>query len=780
MKLLRHITHLSSKSGIGNKAASLYKMQKLGFPVPLSYVVPELVREAFSGDPEQVREQILHELDQISKKDCSWAIRSSGEMEDLEDHSFAGQFATFLNVHGSRAMLEAIEKVWESAEIVREDPYIKKSDSTKGLSGMSVIIQEMVESHWSGVAFSINPVTGRSEFVFEAVKGSGVQLVQDGVRPFRWTWFQGGWEADSVPEAGIKTVLEKLAEGLNKLDKAFGGPVDVEWAYDGTKLFYLQCRPVTVSEFPTIYSNHISREVLPGMIKPLVWSVNIPLVNSAWIRLLERMLGKLNIKPEQLSKSFHYRAYFNMGTLGTLFRRMGLPRDSLESLMGRKNPTGKSSFKPGLKTMRYLPSMLAFLFSTLFLKRKFKKDIARITARTDLLRQKIHNLTPADYHSAYQEIYKLASLAADYNIIVPLAFQISNRLLQKKLKKRGIAYENLDFVNDFPGLQDYDPSEPLSNLKQQWIRLPAETRREITDFQTLKASENPLLAELVEDFHKLLAQFGHFSESGNDFSSTPWREDPDFLFRLVNRGSEVETNSRERAGSLSIKSRGIPGRAYRRAGQFRLYREMISSEYTRSYGLFRDLFLMTGNFFTEKAWLDDPKDVFYLTLDQHNRLMNGLPADEAKAVRQEVGKVKKEMQEYREVVLPSIIYGDTPPPVPRNNAEVLEGIPTSPGIFAGELVVVRGYEDFQKKVEGKILVIPFSDVGWTPLLVQAGAIVSEAGGLLSHASIIARELSIPAISSVDHACNLKDGRQAKIDGYHGKLILDAKPDGNPA
>ena len=79
------------------------------------------------------------------------------------------------------------------------------------------------------------------------------------------------------------------------------------------------------------------------MIKPLVWSINIPLVNSAWIRLLESLLGPLGISPEQLSHSFYYRAYFNMGTMGTLFRRLGFPRNSLESLMGRKDPSGKSA-----------------------------------------------------------------------------------------------------------------------------------------------------------------------------------------------------------------------------------------------------------------------------------------------------------------------------------------------------------------------------------------------------------------------------------------------------
>jgi pyruvate,water dikinase len=214
------------------------------------------------------------------------------------------------------------------------------------------------------------------------------------------------------------------------------------------------------------------------------------------------------------------------------------------------------------------------------------------------------------------------------------------------------------------------------------------------------------------------------------------------------------------------------GKAYRRAGRYRIYREMISSEYTRCYGLFRDLFLKTGQSFVDKGWLEDPGDVFYLTLEQHTQLFEGVTKEQAKSLRQQMEKVKKEMEDCREVVLPSIIYGETPPPLVGRHAEMLEGIPTSPGMFEGELVVVSGYEDFDKQVDGKILVIPYSDVGWTPLLVKAGAIVSESGGMLSHASIIARELSIPAISSVDHACTLEDGMHGLLDGFQGKLILN--------
>jgi pyruvate,water dikinase len=485
LKVFYPISHIHSKKGIGNKAASLYKMRRLGFPVPETYLIPKYVQKSYSIDPIKVREQILHEIDQIDKKGSSWAIRSSGEMEDLESHSYAGQFATVLDVKGPREIFDAIEKVWASRMAVSEGPYITESAAGNEPFGMSVIVQEMVRPIWSGVVFSINPVTGRNEYVIEAVKGSGVQLVQDGVRPFRWTWHQHIWDGDVEPEEDLKEVLESLVLGIKKLHKSYGGAVDVEWTYDGEKLYYLQCRLVTMSKFPSIYSNHISREVLPGMIKPLVWSVNIPLVNSAWIRLLEGLLGKLNIEPEQLSKSFYYRAYFNMGTMGALFRRMGLPNDSLESLMGRKNPSGKSSFKPGLKTMRYLPSMLVFLLSNLSLKRKFQKEFTRITAHTDLIIEKLKVISAADYDSCFEEINRIASEAAYYNILIPLTFQISNRVLQKKLKKRRILFENLDFVMDLPELSTYNPNEYLTELQHQWESLPKDFRDQIKDVETL-------------------------------------------------------------------------------------------------------------------------------------------------------------------------------------------------------------------------------------------------------------------------------------------------------
>ncbi len=67
--------------------------------------------------------------------------------------------------------------------------------------------------------------------------------------------------------------------------------------------------------------------------------------------------------------------------------------------------------------------------------------------------------------------------------------------------------------------------------------------------------------------------------------------------------------------------------------------------------------------------------------------------------------------------------------------------------------------------------IPYSDVGWTPLFARAGAVIAESGGILSHSSIIAREYNIPAVVSVKHAMNLRDGELVEVDGYKGLVYL---------
>jgi pyruvate,water dikinase len=69
--------------------------------------------------------------------------------------------------------------------------------------------------------------------------------------------------------------------------------------------------------------------------------------------------------------------------------------------------------------------------------------------------------------------------------------------------------------------------------------------------------------------------------------------------------------------------------------------------------------------------------------------------------------------------------------------------------------------------------VPHSDVSWTPLFARAGAIVAEAGGMLSHSSIVAREFGIPCVVSAAGACDLPDGTEVVVDGYEGVVTVVA-------
>ena len=70
------------------------------------------------------------------------------------------------------------------------------------------------------------------------------------------------------------------------------------------------------------------------MIKPLVWSVNVPLVNSVWVRVLTELVGKNDLQIDDLAKSFYYRTYFNLSALGRIWKVLGMPQESLEMMMG--------------------------------------------------------------------------------------------------------------------------------------------------------------------------------------------------------------------------------------------------------------------------------------------------------------------------------------------------------------------------------------------------------------------------------------------------------------
>jgi pyruvate,water dikinase len=221
---------------------------------------------------------------------------------------------------------------------------------------------------------------------------------------------------------------------------------------------------------------------------------------------------------------------------------------------------------------------------------------------------------------------------------------------------------------------------------------------------------------------------------------------------------------------------------YRRARQFRLYREQISSTYTFGYGLFRGNYLALGEALVRQGRLEQAEDVFYLYEPELGAILAGESAGDADLDYVALVKQRKlEIEQVRAVDLPEVIYGDQPPPVVLEVERVLKGTPTARGYYTGRVKNVRGIQDFPRVQSGDIVVVPYSDVGWTPLFARAGAVIAEAGGILSHCSIVAREYGIPAVVSVSGVAHLEDDSLVTVDGYKGQVILhDEQDEGEPS
>lgn len=770
MRVLIPVDKVNRRCKAGNKALNLSFLARKGFRIPETFLL-RLERIQSLASPE-LREEMRHLLNAHG----ALAVRSSANVEDTSQNSFAGQFKSFLDLKTEEQVVEAIREVvnWNSSEQLRS--YVERSSLEREAIVMNVIVQEMVSPVYSGVVFTCNPLTGLNETIVEAVSGRGDALVQDGVTPERWVDKWGTWIEKPDSADGSGALMKRVVAEAKKIARVYGKAVDLEWVYDGTDIYWLQLREITALNYPDVYSNHIPKEFLPGIIKPLVWSINIPLVNGAWIRLFTEMIGKNDIDPLRLARSFYYRAYFNMGVIGSIFKELGMPAETLELLLGIEvEGPDKPKFKPTSKTFRKLPRLTIFFIDKLLFGRRARKKIPQFREQSKNF--DIDDLTtmePDKIMKRIDALYGFNSEIAYYNIVIPLLMSLYNRLMTSSLKKIGIAADSLNIVEGISEIKRLDPNYELKRLHAVFSELPVNERSFIAaeGYSGLLKLQN--LTGFRKEFDGFLATFGHLSASGNDFSFTPWREDPDHVLSMIVKFEDIEQKS------LITLEEALQGRKmglwrkflYNKARKFRVYREEISSIYTYSYGLFRDHFLALARILVEQGRIDIEKDIFYLSMSEIRALLNGgLNGEEA---RETVKKRRLEIEAYRNIAVPSIIFGEEVPPAEEKETSALKGTPTSRGYYRGKVRLVHDTSDFKRIERGDVLVIPYSDVAWTPLFAKAGAVISESGGVLSHSSIIAREYGIPAVVSVRSALSiLREGESVLVDGYTGKITVES-------
>lgn len=752
----------------GNKANSLIFLHRYGFNIPFTFLVTTQAYDKYlkegSAVIEELREEVLHLPDVI------YAVRSSTTAEDSKEFSYAGQFQTLMNVRGTENILKAVQEVWNSSSLLIDNEYLRKTRISAFKCG--VIIQEMISSKLAGVSFSRNPVTNQQEIVIEAVEGFGEDLVQKGVTPLRWR-IRKDTVLDGNKNHHFFSVIRQVAADTAKLKRYYGSHIDIEWAYDGKKIYYLQLRRITGRKDIQIYSNKMAKEMLPGQIKPLVWSVNIPMVNGTWIGLLSEITGPLDVKPEDLAKPFYYQTYFNIIALGKIFSKFGMSADSLEYLMMR-NDNSKPSFKPGLSSLRHTFRIIRFIYTKLRFEKMFLSEYSNLRTKYKKTEESLkEELSIESYPVIYSTLFNEGKRLAYLNIVTPMLMSIYHKRLKNKLGKVNLDYDKLDFRQDFPQLVSYTPLPSIQKIKRQIDNLPENLKEQCVSLEKLRSIKEA--AEIVKEFDGFLKEFGHLSESGNDFSVPKWEENPELVYSMV-MSSSPDENKSVMYTLNAMKQKGFRvshsiHKIYKKAGNFKVYREQISSLYIFGYGLFRRLFLLLGKDLAGRGIIDSEYDIFYLRKDEIDCILENNPALHMTRYQDVIEKRKNEMAETKDIVLPQVIYGEEAPILEKGREKNHSGISTSSGIYRGKTRVVQNTGDFAVVQKGEILLIPFSDVSWTSIIVKAGAIVSETGGMLSHCSIIAREMGIPALVSVENACALGSGLTATVDGSNGVLTI---------
>ncbi|HUP28446.1 MAG TPA: PEP/pyruvate-binding domain-containing protein [Chloroflexia bacterium] len=269
---------------VGAKATNLSRLAA-DFCVPEGFCITTRAYEDAVGDAdpqdgpllsEALREEITEAYIklgvQCGSDELPVAVRSSGLGEDSSGAAFAGVHDTFLNVRGASRVLSAVADCWRSASSPIALHYRQRQGLGTQPVKIAVVVQRLVPADASAVVFSANPVTGsRDEVMINASWGLGESIVAGTVTPDTFIVRKpqtltssdiaekecmtvlagaGTREVDVPPHLRLRPSLtpEQIIETARlagELELHMGWPVDLECAYHESKLYLLQCRPIT-------------------------------------------------------------------------------------------------------------------------------------------------------------------------------------------------------------------------------------------------------------------------------------------------------------------------------------------------------------------------------------------------------------------------------------------------------------------------------------------------------------------------------------------------------
>ncbi|MGB8703014.1 MAG: PEP-utilizing enzyme, partial [Thermosynechococcaceae cyanobacterium] len=653
-----------------------------------------------------------------------------------------------------------------------DDPAAAQYRQDRGVpeGGMAVIVQVQVQGQFSGVAFSRDPITGNNaDVAIEALPGPALQVVSGQITPERY------WVTLPDPVAGVPSssdlttrgevgklppdLIRQVALLVRDLERRYHGiPQDMEWTYDGTTLWVLQTRPITT--LTPIWTRRIAAEVIPGAIRPLTWSINNPLTCGVWAELFRQILGSrsLPFNVRELATLHYGHAYFNATLMGQLFLQMGLPPESLDFLtrgasMGRPAP---------LVLLKTLPGLLRLLWQEWTLAIAFRRD-QRALFTPCLARsaeQSAQNLSPEGCLDRIDTLLTALRRATFFSILAPISTAIRQKLWR---------------VSDAE--LDATVLPEAAALRSLWALAVQHQEAIAALSQDSELSDLDPANPLAQDIERFLAQYGHLSEAATDIAIPTWREDPQPIWGLLQGFGAMQTAEQTPSPTQKPRQRWAARMVQRRLA----LKGQVADVYCTLLAQLRYTLLALAHHGIHQGLLQHSEDIFFLTLSEIRTWIGPSEHPTAPSLPNHIADRRHEFELAQDLPgVPTVIYG-TPPPLSilQNPHPVAvgayAGIGASPGFAEGTVCVLRSLRNLPSNLSRQtILVVPYTDAGWSPILARVGGIVAEVGGRLSHGAIVAREYGIPAVMEIAHATQrFKDGQRVKVDGYRG--IVEVLP-----
>ena len=743
---------------VGSKAANLSLLKRWEYNVPEGWVLPA------GDDPQPLI------LSVSPSPQNPFIVRSSAIGEDSETASAAGQYLTIGNITDTVSLQAAIIQCQTAYHNPAALHY--RRDRHQSEASLAVIVQQQILGQFSGVAFSRDPVDSTNgAAIVEALPGGAAQVVSGHTTPEQYRVYlevrSPVAEDDSSQiliegEGNIPSgLIQEVAQIVRDLEDRFHGiPQDMEWTYDGEKLWVLQVRPITT--LIPLWTRKIAAEVIPGAIPPLTWSINRPLTCGVWGDIFKIVLGEGDRDLDFAeTATLHYsHAYFNATLLGQIFRRMGLPPESLEFL----TRGAKFSKPPLLSTLKNIPGLLRLWGRERSLHRDFDRDLQKwFSPALSPLRSPAESLNEEELFSRSDLILSTLERATYYSILAPLSLAIRQAIFK-------VPEQYLDNGQ----LPEVESLRSLAKLAGKTRNLLPISRLNFDSCPSLFAyfAETPDCEGILQQFNEWLGRYGYLSQVATDISVPRWQENPRPMRELF--AQYIFSDSDRLKAEGNYRNHTVQGLRARIIQERLNLKGQVTEVYSRLLAELRWTFLAL-----EKRWLDsevleEEGDIFFLEFEDIRAVLEDedieLRSRFPDLVRQRRSRWKKDkkLSQVPYVVYGKTTAGDLPILSTLPPKQKLTGIPASSGIVEGKIKIVRSLGEGGEIDRETILVVPYTDAGWSPLLSRAKGIIAEVGGKLSHGAILAREYGIPAVMDVHHAMQyLRDGQFVRLDGQKG-------------